>query len=77
MKVKLPVNLRYDGIQMGAHGSRWMQFTELDKTSASFGASFYLDMSTILLSEIKRRRTEKRAIFAQAKAWSPRFLAVI
>jgi hypothetical protein len=72
---RLPAQLRYDGIQPGAHSSLWLQFTELDENSASFGASFYLNLATAMLPEIKRRRAEKRAVFAAAAAYSPRLLA--
>lgn len=50
-------NLRYDGMMLGLH-----QFTEVDESSPSYGASFYL--KTLDPAEVSRRREEKRVEFA-------------
>lgn len=49
-------DLKYDGIFMGLH-----QFTEYDKSRASYGASFYLKTTDPV--EVSRRREEKRIEF--------------
>jgi hypothetical protein len=59
----LPDGLRFDGVQrMGDH--QLLQFTELDKQSASYGASFYIDSRAALIDAILSRREEKRVQFA-------------
>jgi hypothetical protein len=63
----LPAGLRFDGIQrMGEQ--QLLQFTELDKESASYGASFYIDSRAALLDAIVSRREEKRVQFAAGAA---------
>lgn len=59
----LPDGLRFDGIMAG-DGRDFLQFTETDETSPSYGASFYLDSRAALLDSIIARRAEKRAEFA-------------
>jgi hypothetical protein len=54
-----PIPLRYDGIMLGLH-----QFTEIDPSVASYGASFYLD--TLDPVAVAKRREEKRIQFASA-----------
>lgn len=63
----LPDGLRFDGIQP-SFGSQpdLLQFTELDKQSASFGATFYIDSRAALLDAILSVREEKRLKFAAA-----------
>jgi hypothetical protein len=61
----LPAGLRYDGT-MEIPGELLLQFTELDKQSASYGASFYVDSRAALLDAILSRREEKRIQFAAA-----------
>ena len=63
----LPENLRFDGVLPG-EGRNWMQFTELDKNAASFGASFYIDSKMVLIDAVNRRREEKRIEFAEGAA---------
>lgn len=53
-------DLRYDGMMLGLH-----QFTELDETSPSYGATFYL--KTDDPKAVSRRREEKREQFASGK----------
>lgn len=48
--------LKYDGLFCGLH-----QFTEYDKSRASYGASFYLKTTDPV--EVSRRREEKRIEF--------------
>lgn len=60
----LPANLRFDGVQEVEGGNGYLQFTELDQSSASYGASFYIDARAALLSAITARREEKRIQFA-------------
>lgn len=52
--------LSYDGMMFGLH-----QFTELDKASPSYGATFYV--KTRDPEVVSRRREEKRVEFASAK----------
>jgi|GEM_PF-5814353 len=59
----LPEGLRYDGVMSGENRS-FLQFTELDKSSASYGASFYIDSRAALIDAILLRREEKRIQFA-------------
>lgn len=59
----LPALLRYDGV-MSVGVKSYLQFTELDPDSASYGASFYLDARTALLGAILGRRAEKQREFA-------------
>jgi hypothetical protein len=61
----LPAGLRFDGIQPG-HGCNLLQFTELDPSAASYGASFYIDSKTVLMDAVIARREEKRRQFAHA-----------
>lgn len=61
---ELPAKLRFDGIMEG-DGRDFLQFTELDETSASYGASFYIDSRAALLAAVIARRAEKRAEFAR------------
>jgi hypothetical protein len=63
----LPDRLRFDGVMEGA-GRSWLQFTELDALSASYGASFYVDSRAALLDAILSRREEKRVEFAAGAA---------
>lgn len=49
-------NLKYDGMMMGLH-----QFTEYDRTVASYGATFYLNTTDPV--ELSRRREEVRVKF--------------
>lgn len=61
----LPEGLRFDGVQeIGEGKPSWLQFTEIDKQSASYGASFYVDTRAALLDAILLRREEKRRLFA-------------
>lgn len=61
----LPEGLRFDGVQETGEGKpSWLQFTEIDTQSASFGASFYVDTRAALLDAILLRREEKRIQFA-------------
>lgn len=65
----LPDGLRFDGVQdNGADNPSWLQFTELDKESASYGASFYIDTRAALLDAILSRREEKRVQFAAGRS---------
>lgn len=59
----LPPQLRFDGIMVGPE-SDWLQFTELDQSVPSYGASFYIDTRAALLSAITARREHKRKQFA-------------
>jgi hypothetical protein len=70
----LPAGLRFDGIQKIGDGlPSYLQFTELDKQSASFGASFYVDSRAALLDAILSRREEKRIAFAAGSAPAIKF----
>lgn len=53
-------NLRYDGMMLGLH-----QFTEVDKSSPSYGATFCTKTRDPEL--VSRRREEKRVAFASGK----------
>lgn len=67
----LPEGLRFDGVMPG-DGRNFLQFTELDKAAASYGASFYIDSKTVLLDAVARRREEKRIEFSAGEiAQSP------
>lgn len=55
--------LRYDGT-MGCGKELLAQFTELDKASPSYGASFYLPSDEATPERIENRRAEKRVQFA-------------
>jgi hypothetical protein len=59
----LPDLLRFDGTMAG-DGRDFLQFTELDDQSASYGASFYVDSRAAILDAILSRREEKRIQFA-------------
>lgn len=50
-------DLRYDGMMLGLH-----QFTEVDGSSPSYGATFYTKTKDAL--EVSRRREEKRIAFS-------------
>jgi hypothetical protein len=63
---ELPYLLRFDGIMEG-DGRDFLQFTELDKNRASYGASFYIDSRAALLDAILSRREEKRVEFAAGR----------
>lgn len=63
----LPPRLRFDGIMEGENRS-FLQFTELDPESASYGASFYIDSLGAILSAVVQRREEKRQQFAGTPA---------
>jgi len=65
----LPEGLRFDGVMSGEDRS-FLQFTEVDPTVASYGASFYVDSRAALLDAILSRREEKRLQFAAGS--SPR-----
>src|SRR5882724_7337912 len=55
--------LRFDGVMR--FGDKSMaQFTELDKSSPSYGASFYLPSEEATLKQIAEKRAEKRAEFS-------------
>lgn len=58
----LPEKLRFDGVQEG--DVPLLQFTELDESSPSYGASFYLDPSDAIREAIVARRELKRKQFA-------------
>jgi hypothetical protein len=60
---ELPDGLRFDGVMEG-DGRFFLQFTELDKSRKSYGASFYIDSCSVLLNAIIARREEKRIEFA-------------
>jgi hypothetical protein len=60
----LPAGVRYDGT-MEAPGCTLYQFTEIDRSSPSFGASFYLDLESLAIAALVKRRAEKRAEFAR------------
>lgn len=60
----LPENLRFDGVMPAGPDRSFLQFTELDKSRASYGASFYIDSRSALLNAIIMRREEKRIEFA-------------
>ncbi len=62
---ELPPHLKYDGVMLMGE-VRLLQFTELDQTSPSFGASFYLDAAKLLLLDIAYRRAEVREKFSAA-----------
>lgn len=64
----LPAGLRYDGIMPAGEDRSFLQFTELDEESASYGASFYLDTREALLNAIVARREEKRVQFSAGAA---------
>jgi hypothetical protein len=53
-------DLRYDGMMLGLH-----QFTELDATRPSYGATFYTKSRKPEL--VSLRREEKRVAFASGK----------
>lgn len=63
----LPELLRFDGIMAG-DGRDFLQFTELDEQSASYGASFYVDSRAAILDAILSRREEKRVQFTAGVA---------
>jgi len=63
----LPADLRFDGVMPAGEDRTFLQFTELDRQSASYGASFYLDTREALLSAIVARREEKRIQFSTAE----------
>ncbi|MCA1659014.1 MAG: hypothetical protein LC642_00510 [Verrucomicrobiaceae bacterium] len=64
---ELPPGLRFDGVQEAGEGNpSWLQFTEMDQSSASYGASFYIDTRSALIDAILSRREEKRVEFAAA-----------
>lgn len=56
----LPVGLKFDGAMpdMGL-----LQFTEYDRSRASFGATFYVPIKGATLEKVAVRREEKRAEF--------------
>lgn len=54
--------LRYDGLMVNLH-----QFTEIDPTVASYGASFYINQSEFTMDRLNQRRQEKRTQFEQGK----------
>ena len=59
----LPDGLRFDGVM--AHGERQLlQFTELDASSPSYGATFYLDAPLTISERLIAKRAEKRAQFS-------------
>ena len=60
----LPEGLRFDGIQECGADRNFLQFTELDEKSPSYGASFYIDSKTVLLEAVIARREDKRVEFA-------------
>jgi hypothetical protein len=63
----LPAGLRFDGAMPAGEDRTFLQFTELDRQSASHGASFYIDAREALLSAIVARREEKRIQFSTGK----------
>lgn len=61
----LPEKLRFDGIQdLGDDMPRYLQFTEVDESSPSYGASFYVDARAAVLDAVLARRELKRKQFA-------------
>lgn len=56
------LGLRYDGTMAGMH-----QFTEIDKTKSSHGASFYVGLVTTL-NEVASRQYEKQVQFRYGTA---------
>jgi len=62
VKMKLPTTLRYDGM----FSEKLVQFTELDRFSPSYGASFYLPVHQLTLQAITWRRAQVRRKFNEA-----------
>lgn len=58
----LPVGLRFDGIQHFPFHSL-VQFTELDQSVESYGATFYVELKGFTLGKAIRCREEKRREF--------------
>jgi hypothetical protein len=62
-KIKLPPTLKYDGM----YDVDLVQFTELDRFSPSYGASFYVEVYQITRQAIMLRRAEVRGKFHAAQ----------
>jgi hypothetical protein len=63
MKTSKIEKLRFDGVMRCGEKSL-AQFTELDESSPSHGASFYLPSEEATPERIETRRAEKRVQFA-------------
>lgn len=56
-------NLRFDGVQ-----DDWLQFTELDASRASYGASFYVHADNYDLTALDIKRQSKLHQFSEPVA---------
>lgn len=64
--VILPVGLRFDGIQPLKGGSL-VQFTEVDQSVESYGATFYVELKGFTLDKAIAGREQKRLEFEAAQ----------
>lgn len=58
----LPAGLRFDGI-MNLRGYGLVQFTEVDQSAESYGATFYVELKGFSLDKAIAGREEKRLEF--------------